>query len=81
MRVIILALVSGLGCDAVAHVDVSIPAGGEPVLVPTECSVVPGESGFAADLFVVRYYVDGGILVEVHYEWLSVFTSDPISGV
>lgn len=60
------AIVSRLGCDAVAHVDVSIPARGEPVSVPTDCSVVPGERGFAGDAFFVRYYVDDGILVEVH---------------
>ena len=37
----------------------------ETMSIPPDCERVPGNSGDAGDLFVVRFYVDGSVLVGV----------------
>ena len=53
------------GAAAVAHVELSPPRGVRVVAIPRDCGPVLGSGGNTENIFLVRYYVDDGILVEV----------------
>ena len=53
------------GAAAVAHVGIYPPRGVPVVSIPGDCGPVSGSGGNAGNYLFVRYYVDGGILVEL----------------
>ena len=61
------AVVSRQGEDTVAHVVVAPPRGGPVVPLPRDCQPVLGTEGNTGSSFVVRYYVDDGILMELQW--------------
>lgn len=50
-----------------AHVSVGAAIGRETTPIPSNCERVRGAGGNCDDFFFVRFYVDGGILVEVRF--------------
>ena len=61
------AAVSQQGAAAVEYVRLAPPRGGSGTSLPRDCRTVSGSGGYAGSRFIVRYYVDNGILVEVQW--------------
>ena len=55
------------GAAAAPHVGISPPRGVPVVSIPGDCGPVSGSGGNAGNYFLVRYYVDDGILVEFQF--------------
>ena len=56
-----------IGVAAVAHVGISPPRGVPVVSIPRDCGPVSGSGGNAENYFLMRYYVDDAIVVELQW--------------